>query len=141
MGRDEPAVTMDSNGKLIWARHSELCQASLRGMDFTGIRDGERLTVPIKDAGAAEIFPQTLKHNANGRFVVACGDGEYIIYTSMALRNKVRIVVSRIRSFRIPDIVWRISIFYFRRLDPHLSSSGVTTRLNMRFENLQPQSK
>ena len=26
MGRDEPAVTMDLNGKLIWARHSELCQ-------------------------------------------------------------------------------------------------------------------
>ena len=57
-------------------------------MDFTGIRDGERLSVPVKDAGAAEIFPQLLKHNANGRFVVACGDGEYIIYTSMALRNK-----------------------------------------------------
>lgn len=88
MGRDEPAVTMDANGKLIWARHTELCQASLRGMDFSAIRDGERLTVPVKDAGAAEIFPQTLKHNANGRFVVACGDGEYIIYTSMALRNK-----------------------------------------------------
>ena len=23
-----------------------------------------------------------------GRFVVVCGDGEYIIYTAMALRNK-----------------------------------------------------
>ena len=29
MGRDEPAVTMDVNGKLIWARHSELCQGNL----------------------------------------------------------------------------------------------------------------
>lgn len=38
MGRDEPAVTMDTNGKLIWARHSELCQASLRGMDFGSVR-------------------------------------------------------------------------------------------------------
>ena len=28
MGRDEPAVTMDVNGKLIWARHSELCQGT-----------------------------------------------------------------------------------------------------------------
>jgi len=88
MGRDEPAVTMDVNGKLIWARHSELCQATLRGMDFESVRDGERLSVGVKDAGAAEIFPQTLKHNSNGRFVVACGDGEYIIYTAMALRNK-----------------------------------------------------
>lgn len=30
MGRDEPAVTMDVNGKLIWARHSELCQGTYR---------------------------------------------------------------------------------------------------------------
>ena len=29
-----------------------------------------------------------MKHNPNGRFVVVCGDGEYIIYTAMALRNK-----------------------------------------------------
>ena len=58
-------------------------------MDFESVRDGERLSIGVKDAGAAEIFPQTLKHNANGRFVVACGDGEYIIYTAMALRNKV----------------------------------------------------
>ena len=29
MGRDEPAVTMDVNGKLIWARHSELCQGKI----------------------------------------------------------------------------------------------------------------
>lgn len=38
--------------------------------------------------GACEIYPQTVAHNPNGRFVVVCGDGEYIIYTSMALRNK-----------------------------------------------------
>merc|ERR1719190_249938 len=57
-------------------------------MDMSAVRDGERLTIGVKDAGAAEIFPQTLKHNSNGRFVVACGDGEFIIYTAMALRNK-----------------------------------------------------
>ena len=38
--------------------------------------------------GSCEIYPQTISHNPNGRFVVVCGDGEYIIYTSMALRNK-----------------------------------------------------
>ena len=27
-------------------------------------------------------------HNPNGRFVVVCGDGEYIIYTALAWRNK-----------------------------------------------------
>lgn len=38
--------------------------------------------------GTSDIYPQTIEHNANGRFVVVCGDGEYIVYTAMALRNK-----------------------------------------------------
>uniref|UniRef100_A0A1I7X7M2 Beta'-coat protein n=1 Tax=Heterorhabditis bacteriophora TaxID=37862 RepID=A0A1I7X7M2_HETBA len=50
--------------------------------------DGERLPLSVKDLGACEIYPQTLIHSSNGRFVVACGDGEYIVYTAMALRNK-----------------------------------------------------
>lgn len=33
-------------------------------------------------------FLQSLKHNPNGRFVVVCGDGEYIIYTALAWRNR-----------------------------------------------------
>ncbi|KAK1900242.1 Coatomer subunit beta' [Dissostichus eleginoides] len=63
MGREEPAMSMDSSGKVMWARHSE-------------------------DMGSCEIFPQTIQHSPNGRFVVVCGDGEYIIYTAVALRNK-----------------------------------------------------
>jgi coatomer subunit beta' len=31
---------------------------------------------------------QSLKHNPNGRFVVVCGEGEHIIYTALAWRNK-----------------------------------------------------
>ena len=27
-------------------------------------------------------------HSPNGRFVAVCGDGEYIIYTALALRNQ-----------------------------------------------------
>lgn len=38
--------------------------------------------------GSCEIYPQKLEHSPNGRYVVACGDGEWIIYTSTALRNK-----------------------------------------------------
>ncbi|CAH0558281.1 unnamed protein product [Brassicogethes aeneus] len=90
VGREEPAVSMDaSGGKIIWARHSEMQQANLKALPEGGeIRDGERLPVAVKDMGACEIYPQTIQHNPNGRFVVVCGDGEYIIYTAMALRNK-----------------------------------------------------
>lgn len=90
VGREEPAVSMDAGGgKIIWAKHSELQQANLKALpEGAEIRDGERLPVAVKDMGACEIYPQTIQHNPNGRFVVVCGDGEYIIYTAMALRNK-----------------------------------------------------
>ncbi|XP_061074184.1 coatomer subunit beta'-like [Conger conger] len=88
LGREEPAMSMDSNGKIIWARHSEVQQANLKAMGDAEMKDGERLPLAVKDMGSCEIYPQTIQHNPNGRFVVVCGDGEYIIYTAMALRNK-----------------------------------------------------
>lgn len=50
--------------------------------------DGSRLVLPVKELGSCEIYPQTLLHSPNGRFVSVCGDGEYIIYTALAWRNK-----------------------------------------------------
>merc|ERR550534_3239183 len=81
---------MDVSGKMVFARHSELQQANLRATAdvLADVQDGERLPLAVKDMGACEIYPQTIQHNPNGRFVVVCGDGEYIIYTAMALRNK-----------------------------------------------------
>lgn len=89
-GREEPAMSMDSSGKIIWAKHCEMQQANLKAIagDASDIKDGERLPLAVKDMGSCEVYPQTISHNPNGRFVVVCGDGEYIIYTAMALRNK-----------------------------------------------------
>jgi len=90
LGREEPAMSMDSSGKIIWAKHCEVQQANLKAIagDAAEIKDGERLPLGVKDMGSCEVYPQTISHNPNGRFVVVCGDGEYIIYTAMALRNK-----------------------------------------------------
>ncbi|KAJ8609289.1 hypothetical protein MRB53_039230 [Persea americana] len=41
-----------------------------------------------KDLGTCEVYPSKLQHSPNGRFVAVCGDGEYIIYTALAWRNK-----------------------------------------------------
>ncbi|KAJ9483687.1 hypothetical protein VN97_g9702 [Penicillium thymicola] len=87
MGREEPAVSMDGSGKLIWARHSEVVSSVIKGGDVT-VKDGEPLSLPTKDLGQCEVYPQTLSHSPNGRFVSVCGDGEYIIYTALAWRNK-----------------------------------------------------
>lgn len=50
--------------------------------------DGERLPLAVKDLGSSELYPSALQHNSNGRFVVVCGDGEYIVYTALAWRNR-----------------------------------------------------
>ena len=68
LGREEPAMSMDTSGKLVWAKHSEIQQANIKTiMDQSEIKDGERLTLSIKDMGSCEIFPQTISHNPNGR--------------------------------------------------------------------------
>ncbi|KAJ5485194.1 hypothetical protein N7539_005182 [Penicillium diatomitis] len=86
MGREEPAVSMDGSGKVIYARHSEVVSTVIKG--DVSLKDGETVMLPTKDLGQCEIYPQTLSHNPNGRFVSVCGDGEYIIYTALAWRNK-----------------------------------------------------
>ncbi|RKF61633.1 Coatomer subunit beta' [Erysiphe neolycopersici] len=87
MGREEPAVSMDSSGKLIWARHGEVVSSMIKGGD-SSLKDNDPISLPTKELGTCEIYPQTLLHSSNGRFVSVCGDGEFIIYTALAWRNK-----------------------------------------------------
>ncbi|CAM9271615.1 unnamed protein product, partial [Discosporangium mesarthrocarpum] len=92
LGHEMPVASLDTHtGKVVWAVNSEIQTASLKGlvpMENADVADGERLPILPKDLGSTELYPQSLKHNCNGRFLVVCGDGEYIIYTSQALRNK-----------------------------------------------------
>lgn len=52
------------------------------------LKDNDPISLPTKDLGTCEVYPQTLLHSPNGRFVSVCGDGEFIIYTALAWRNK-----------------------------------------------------
>eukprot|EP00546_Thalassionema_frauenfeldii_P010541 CAMPEP_0178915812 /NCGR_PEP_ID=MMETSP0786-20121207/12251_1 /TAXON_ID=186022 /ORGANISM="Thalassionema frauenfeldii, Strain CCMP 1798" /LENGTH=850 /DNA_ID=CAMNT_0020588997 /DNA_START=388 /DNA_END=2940 /DNA_ORIENTATION=- len=91
LGSDDPVASMDSTGKVVWARNNDVQTTSVKGLASAGeegLPDGERLPVVPRDLGACELYPQTLKHNCNGRFIAVCGDGEFIIYTAQALRNK-----------------------------------------------------
>ncbi|XP_047310401.1 coatomer subunit beta'-1 isoform X2 [Impatiens glandulifera] len=89
IGREEPVASMDSSGKIIWAKHNEIQTVNIKsvGADYEAT-DGERLPLGVKELGNCDLYPQSLKHNPNGRFVVVCGDGEYIIYTALAWRNR-----------------------------------------------------
>jgi len=107
---------MDNGGKIIWAKHNDIQTANVKAsmgmtcfffamsamhvyMDTSltyniplvigdETKDGDRIPCSAKDLGSSEVYPQTLQHSPNGRFVVVCGDGEYIIYTALAWRNK-----------------------------------------------------
>jgi len=59
---------------------------------------------------------QSLRHNPNGRFVVVCGDGEYIIYTALAWRNRsfgsaLEVVWSTDGEYAVRESTSRIKIY------------------------------
>lgn len=95
LGKGEPAASMDANGKLVWARHNEVLTGNVRqvleddGADAAlPSAEGQRIPLPAKELGHCEIYPQLLTHSPTGRFIAVCGDGEYIIFSALAWRNK-----------------------------------------------------
>jgi coatomer subunit beta' len=117
IGREEPVASMDNSGKIIWAKHNEIQTVNIRsvGADYE-VSDGERLPLAVKDLGTCDLYPQSLKHNPNGRFVVVCGDGEYIIYTALAWRNRsfgsaLEIVWSSDGEYAVRESTSKIKIF------------------------------
>jgi len=88
LGQEMPVVSIDNSGKVLMANNNEILSCSMRGVASQNLGDGEVIEFQTKDLGSCEIFPQRIMHNSNGRFVAVCGDGEYIIYTAQALRNK-----------------------------------------------------
>eukprot|EP00578_Thalassiosira_sp_NH16_P025699 CAMPEP_0181083606 /NCGR_PEP_ID=MMETSP1071-20121207/4248_1 /TAXON_ID=35127 /ORGANISM="Thalassiosira sp., Strain NH16" /LENGTH=969 /DNA_ID=CAMNT_0023165277 /DNA_START=39 /DNA_END=2948 /DNA_ORIENTATION=- len=94
LGSDDAVVSMDGTGKVVWAKNNEIQTTTVRGLagggadDEDALPDGDRLPIVPRDLGSCELYPQSIKHNCNGRFIAVCGDGEFIIYTAQALRNK-----------------------------------------------------
>lgn len=70
----------------MWAQNNEMVFANMKQSNAE-CADGERVAVSTKEMGTCEVFPQSISHSPNGRLLVACGDGEYIIYTALALKN------------------------------------------------------
>lgn len=79
---------MDPSGKLIYTKNQEVLSANLQTMQNDRTPEGTWIPVSIKEMGSTEIFATSLIHSRNGRFVTVVGDGEYIIYTALAWRNK-----------------------------------------------------
>lgn len=88
LGDDKPLLSMDQSGKIIWCKHNEVYHSVIKASDAQ-VEDGEVLNLSQKEFGSVEVFPNSLVHSPNGRFVSVTGDDEYIIYTSLAWRNKM----------------------------------------------------
>jgi len=88
IGKDEPVYSMDQSGKVVFAKNNEIFFVALRQAQLDQVADGARVSAPLKEMGTTEIYPQRISHSPNGRFIAVCGDGEYMIYTALAWRNK-----------------------------------------------------
>ncbi|PWN35624.1 putative SEC27-coatomer complex beta subunit [Meira miltonrushii] len=88
LGKEEPSVSMDTSGKVVWAKGAEVLSANLGASETDALVDGQRIAAGSREMGSTEVHAQSLQHSPNGRFVTVCGDGEYIIYTALAWRNK-----------------------------------------------------
>jgi len=88
LGKEDPCVSMDVSGKVVYARHAEVLGANLGASSESELADGEQVLVTPRELGTTEVYPQLLEHSPNGRFVTVLGDGEYTIYTALAWRNK-----------------------------------------------------
>eukprot|EP00931_Biecheleriopsis_adriatica_P020246 TRINITY_DN13599_c0_g2_i1.p1 TRINITY_DN13599_c0_g2~~TRINITY_DN13599_c0_g2_i1.p1 ORF type:complete len:953 (+),score=217.85 TRINITY_DN13599_c0_g2_i1:80-2938(+) len=117
LGSEEPVASMHS-GKIIWAKGNEIQTANLKLLEADGStsREGEKIPLSVKDMGAAEVFPQYVAHHPNGRLFAICGDGEFVIYTAQALRNKsygpaLEFVWAHSGAYATRDSAGKISIF------------------------------
>ncbi|TFK63457.1 coatomer protein [Pluteus cervinus] len=89
LGRDEPTFSMDLSGKLIYTKNHTVISANIQTLsEDAALADGVKIPLSVKELGSTEIFATSLVHSPNGRFVTVVGDGEYIIYTALAWRNK-----------------------------------------------------
>lgn len=67
--------------------------------DTSEIKDGERLPLAVKDMGSCEVYPQTISHNPNGRFVVV----SMIIFLCI-LKKIIRENALQIMNFRYVEM-------------------------------------
>ena len=83
LGRDEPSYSIGPSGKLVFTRGSEVLTSTLQTAAEDATPESARIPLPPRGLGSPIIV-----HSPNGRFVTVVGDGEYIIYTALAWRNK-----------------------------------------------------
>ena len=72
----------------IHIRNTDVLSAKVQTIGDAETPEGHRIPVSTQEIGSTEIYAASLQHSPNGRCITVVGDGEYIIYTALAWRNK-----------------------------------------------------
>lgn len=68
LGKEEPSVSMDNAGKVVFARNSEIVTTNIQAISTDEeFQDGQKIVAPVRDLGTTEIYAQSLQHSPNGR--------------------------------------------------------------------------
>lgn len=59
LGKEEPVVSMDRKGKIIWALNNDIQQLAIKDPK-EGVLDGEKIALPSKDLGTSDVYPQQM---------------------------------------------------------------------------------
>ena len=86
MGSEEPLVTFNhSQSKIIYAMQNNLFSLNLKQVAHE-TKDGEIITIPPKQLGSSEVFPNKINYSPNGRYFSILSDNDFIISTSGVYR-------------------------------------------------------
>ena len=86
MGSEEPLVTFNhSQSKIIYAMQNNLFSLNLKQVAHE-TKDGELITIPPKQLGSSEVFPNKIMYSPNGRYFSILSDQDFIVSTSGVYR-------------------------------------------------------
>ena len=86
MGSEEPLVTFNHHqSKIIYSMQNNLFSLNLKQLDHEA-KDGEIITIPPKQLGSSEVFPNKISYSPNGRYFSILSDQEFIVSTSGVYR-------------------------------------------------------
>lgn len=99
IGADTPAASVDNQGRLLVAKGPIIIQTNVHQViendpDLSSRADFESkifqlLTSSASKELSSDLFPVSITHSSNGRFIaVVGGSGEWIIYSALAWRNR-----------------------------------------------------
>ena len=87
IGNQEPLATFNaSQAKIIYAQQNNIYSLNLKQVQ-NQYKDGEIISIPPKQLGSTDVYPNTISYSNNGRYFSILSDKEFVISTSGVYRS------------------------------------------------------